>query len=111
MRGGALYELHTGSSDAIARTLAQGGRTMRKRWMVWGISGAALAALALLGGMADRAAAQTTTRAWLGVTSQEITTDLREGLNYKGDGVLVSRVVVDSPADRAGIKKGDVLVS
>lgn len=85
---------------------------MRKRWMVWGSSGAALAALALMGGMADRAAAQTSTpRAWLGVTSQEITTDLREGLNYTGKGVLVSRVVADSPADRAGIRKGDVLVS
>jgi serine protease Do len=79
--------------------------------MVWGIRGAALAALALMGGVADRAAAQTSPRAWLGVSSQEITTDLREGLNYKGEGVLVSRVVTDSPADRAGVRKGDVLVS
>jgi len=74
--------------------------------------GAALAALALTGGMAARAAAQDSTRPWLGVSTQEITDDLRDGLNYKGTGgVLVSRVVRDSPASRAGIKKGDVLVS
>jgi serine protease Do len=75
--------------------------------------GAALAALALTGGMAARAAAQTSdTRPWLGVSTQEITDDLRDGLSYKGTGgVLVSRVVSDSPAGRAGIKKGDVLVS
>lgn len=47
---------------------------------------------------------------WLGVYSQDLTTELREGLNYDGDGVLVSRVVPDSPADRAGLRKGDVIV-
>jgi predicted metalloprotease with PDZ domain len=87
---------------------------MRKRGgMGWRLMGAALAALALTGGMAARAAAQTSdTRPWLGVSTQEITDDLRDGLSYKGTGgVLVSRVVSDSPASRAGIKKGDVLVS
>ena len=87
---------------------------MRKRGgMGWRLMGAALAALALTGGMAARAAAQTSdTRPWLGVSTQEITSDLREGLNYKGTGgVLVTRVVRDSPASRAGIMKGDVLVS
>jgi len=75
--------------------------------------GAALAALALTGGVAARAAAQNSdSRPWLGVSTQEITDDLRDGINYKGTGgVLVSRVVSDSPASRAGIKKGDVLVS
>lgn len=84
---------------------------MRKRWMIWRLMGVALAALALSGGMAARAAAQSTPRPWLGVSTQEITSDLRDGLNYKGAGVLVSRVVSDSPASRAGIKKGDVLVT
>lgn len=85
---------------------------MRKRWMAWRLMGAALAALALTGGMAARAAAQDSTRPWLGVSTQEITDELRDGINYKGTGgVLVSRVVGDSPASRAGIKKGDVLVS
>lgn len=84
---------------------------MRKRWMAWTVWGVALAALALTGGVADRAAAQSSQRAWLGVSTQEITDDLRDGLSYRGPGVLVSRVVSDSPADRAGLEKGDVLVS
>jgi C-terminal processing protease CtpA/Prc len=73
--------------------------------------GAALAALALAGAMAGSASAQSSQRPWLGVTTQEITADLREGLDYRGAGVLVTAVVRDSPADRAGLEKGDVLVS
>lgn len=88
---------------------------MRKRCMGWAAGGVVLAALAMTGALADRAAAQSTSSstgtAWLGVTTQEITDDLREGLNYKGAGVLVNRVVTGSPADKAGIKKGDVIVS
>jgi len=84
---------------------------MRKRMMVRTAWGAALAALALTGVMAGGAAAQTSERPWLGVSTQEITTDLHEGLDYRGNGVLVSSVVADSPADRAGLEKGDVLVS
>jgi predicted metalloprotease with PDZ domain len=84
---------------------------MRKRWMIWRLMGVALAALALSGGIAARAAAQSTPRAWLGVSTQEITDDLRDGIGYKGAGVLVTRVVSDSPASRAGIKKGDVIVT
>src|SRR4029077_10596732 len=49
-------------------------------------------------------------RAWLGVYSQEFTAALRDGLDYKGDGVLVNRVVPQSPADRAGLRNGDVIV-
>jgi C-terminal processing protease CtpA/Prc len=84
---------------------------MRKRMMVRAGWSAALAALALTGVMAGPAGAQTSERPWLGVTTQEITTDLREGLDYRGNGVLVNSVVADSPADRAGLEKGDVLVS
>jgi len=47
---------------------------------------------------------------WLGVYSQEITPELREGLDYNGSGVLIRRVVSDSPAQRAGIQRGDVIV-
>ena len=88
---------------------------MRKRWVVWTAWGAPLAALVIAGAMAGPAEAQSTApsseRPWLGVSTQEITSDLREGLDYRGSGVLVTRVVVDSPADRAGLEKGDVLVS
>ena len=46
---------------------------------------------------------------WLGVMTQELTAPLKEGLQFEGRGVLVSRVVEGSPADRAGIEKGDVI--
>ena len=66
-------------------------------------------ALVLAGvALAHPAAADT---AWLGVYSQAITPELREGLNYNGSGALVTRVLPDSPADRAGIERGDVIVS
>lgn len=48
--------------------------------------------------------------AWLGVYSQDITSELREGMNYNGSGALVTRVVDGSPAEQAGIERGDVIV-
>lgn len=84
---------------------------MRKRRIVWGACGVVLLALAMAGVMAGRAAAQSRETPWLGVTTQEITGELREGLDYQGSGVIVNRVVNDSPAERAGIRKGDVIVS
>jgi len=48
--------------------------------------------------------------AWLGVQTQTLTPELREGLGYDGAGALVNRVVDGSPADRAGVRKGDVIV-
>src|SRR5439155_17880696 len=50
-------------------------------------------------------------RAWLGVYTQTLSPELREGMSYKGQGVPVNRVVEDSPADRAGVQKGDVITS
>jgi serine protease Do len=50
------------------------------------------------------------TEAWLGVYSQTLTPELREGLNYNGSGALVNRVVDGSPAEKAGVKSGDVIV-
>ena len=48
---------------------------------------------------------------WLGILSQSLTPELRNGIGYNGAGVLVNQVVENSPADRAGIEKGDVIVS
>lgn len=51
------------------------------------------------------------TRGWLGVSIQGMTPDLAASLGLdKTSGALVSSVVHDSPADRAGIKAGDVIV-
>jgi serine protease Do len=52
------------------------------------------------------------TRSQLGVTIQDLNPDLAQGLGIKdSDGVLVSDVMKDSPAERAGIQEGDVLLS
>ena len=51
------------------------------------------------------------TRGWLGVAIQEITPDLAESFKLKArEGALVADVTPDSPASRAGIERGDVIV-
>jgi C-terminal processing protease CtpA/Prc len=79
------------------------------------MSGMALALVAVAA-TSGRAAETTpsssgTERAWLGVYTQALTPELLEGMSYKGKGVLVNRVVPDSPADRAGVQKGDIITS
>jgi len=51
-------------------------------------------------------------RAWLGVSFQEITPELASyfGGDFDG-GALISAVVPDGPADKAGLKAGDVVVA
>ena len=56
-------------------------------------------------------ASDTATRPWLGVQMQPLTDELRDEFKFKGQGVLVTRVVPDSPADKAGLKRGDVITS
>jgi len=51
-------------------------------------------------------------RPWLGAKLQEVTRDLADSLGLaRPSGALVASVVAGSPAARAGIKPGDVLVS
>jgi serine protease Do len=51
-------------------------------------------------------------RGWLGVSIQELTTDLARSFAAKTeDGVLVAEVVAGSPAARAGLVAGDIVVS
>jgi C-terminal processing protease CtpA/Prc len=47
-------------------------------------------------------------KAWLGVTVQNLTGQLAEYFGTK-EGVLISAVVVGSPADLAGVRAGDIL--
>ena len=50
------------------------------------------------------------TRAWLGVYNQNITPSMEATFGVKpGEGVVVSDVIADSPAQRAGILSGDVI--
>jgi serine protease Do len=51
-------------------------------------------------------------RGWLGVTIQKITPELRDKLNLKDErGALVADVTSSGPADKAGIERGDVIIS
>ena len=51
-------------------------------------------------------------QAWIGVTVQNIDADLARYLNIPRDGgVIVKAVEKDSPADRAGIREGDIIVA
>ncbi|MGA2403642.1 MAG: DegQ family serine endoprotease [Syntrophobacteraceae bacterium] len=52
------------------------------------------------------------TRGYLGVNIQSITPDLSKAMNLEeSKGALVAEVVPGGPADKAGIKAGDVIVS
>lgn len=51
------------------------------------------------------------TRAYIGISPQEITADLMDALNLSEvSGVLVAKVEVDSPAHKAGLTVGDVIL-
>ncbi len=50
-------------------------------------------------------------RGWLGVAIQDLTDDLAGSFDYKGTkGALVSDLSEGSPADKAGIKSGDIVI-
>ena len=50
-------------------------------------------------------------RGWLGVMIQDVTPELAKSFGLKKpEGVLISEVVKDSPAQKAGLKSGDVLI-
>jgi serine protease Do len=51
------------------------------------------------------------TRGWLGVSIQEVTSELAKQFGLQeAKGALVSDVLKDTPADRAGVKRGDIIV-
>jgi serine protease Do len=49
-------------------------------------------------------------RGWLGVVIQDITPDMFESLGIK-EGVLIAQIMPGSPAERAGLKVGDIVVA
>ncbi|MBI5016126.1 MAG: Do family serine endopeptidase [Deltaproteobacteria bacterium] len=51
-------------------------------------------------------------RGWMGVSVQDLTPDLARSLDLKGTaGALIADVVKGSPAEKAGVRRGDVIVS
>jgi serine protease DegQ len=54
----------------------------------------------------------TVTRGWIGVEAQEITPELAESFGLPDtEGALIAGVMRGSPADAAGVRPGDVLLS
>ncbi|MGC6472602.1 MAG: DegQ family serine endoprotease [Parvibaculales bacterium] len=52
-----------------------------------------------------------TRRGWLGVRIQTVTDELAEGLGMsKPKGALIAEIIEDGPADKAGLKQGDVIL-
>jgi serine protease DegQ len=52
------------------------------------------------------------TRGWIGIEAQDITPELAESFNLKNvNGSLIAGVLLDSPADRAGLRPGDILIA
>jgi serine protease DegQ len=52
------------------------------------------------------------TRGWIGIEAQDITPELAESFNLKSSsGSLIAGVLLDSPADRAGLRPGDILTT
>jgi len=49
-------------------------------------------------------------RGWIGVSLQPLTRELAGYFGLAGGGVLVSEVMDDSPARRAGLKQGDIII-
>ncbi len=61
---------------------------------------------------ADLISSGKVTRAYIGILPQEIDYDLRQSLSLQEvAGVLVAKVENDTPAKKAGIKKGDVIIT
>ena len=75
------------------------------RWL------AATSLLVLVTTPALAASSSTSGKGWLGVSTQSTDADLKKGLDLTQDGLLVNQVTQDSPADRAGLEKGDVILT
>jgi len=52
------------------------------------------------------------TRGWIGVTIQPVTKDLADSFGLAAEkGALVSEVIPDSPAEKGGVKSGDLIIA
>ncbi|MBU1320607.1 MAG: PDZ domain-containing protein [candidate division Zixibacteria bacterium] len=82
-----------------------------KTTAIIGLAAVIVAALILSPAYAGKYSKSKSSAAWLGVYMQDIDSELAEAFDLKTeDGVLIDDVVDDSPAEDAGIRRGDVIV-
>ena len=74
----------------------------------WG-AGLALMLVTLVAGSSYAHAESTTVGGFLGVYTRNLDAAMLEALNFDGDGILIDDVVKDSPAQKAGLKAGDII--
>ena len=99
--GGPLFNLR-GEVVGINTAIIQGGQGI-------GFATPIHLAKSILGQLKEKGKV---TRGWLGVYIQRLTPDMAETLSVPGKkGALVADVTKDGPAEKAGIRSGDVIVS
>jgi serine protease Do len=98
--GGPLFNL-MGEVVGINTAIIQGGQGI-------GFATPIHLAKSILGQLKEKGKV---TRGWLGVYIQRLTPDMAESLSVPGKkGALVADVTKDGPAEKAGIRSGDVIV-
>ncbi len=99
--GGPLFNLK-GEVVGIATAIIQGGQGI-------GFATPIHLAKSILGQLKEKGKV---TRGWLGVYIQRLTPEMAESLSVPGKkGALVADVTKEGPAEKAGIRSGDVIVA
>jgi len=109
-------------TDAAINPGNSGGPLFNYKGEVVGVNTAIIAGgqgigFAIPMNMANRIVTQLQTsgkvvRGWLGVHVQQITPEIKEGLNLPNDnGALISDIAPGSPAEKGGLKRGDVIIA
>ena len=71
---------------------------------------AAVISIFMIAALTNNGAAGPKGGGFLGVYLEDFDDDLREAIDYKGEGAYVEDVVDDSPAEKAGIEAGDIII-